>query len=166
MSFFLVFFNLCLASYLHHLLVRRKQKHQNGYFSSLCPDFYLCMAFFLVMLWPLFMEKGGQNAAEKIKVRVGVCQPYLKNKWSPENIKSSKRTLVEQTKFLSSLNPDLIVWPEASTPYPINLDRNWVENLCKDTGIPILAGAIIREEEISYNAVVKIEPDSGLGQEW
>lgn len=165
-SFFLVFFNLCLASYLHHLLVRRKQKHPNGYFSSLCPDFYLCMAFFLLMLSPLFMEKGEGEAVEKIKIRVGVCQPYLTNKWAPENIKSSKRTLVEQTKILSSLNPDLIVWPEASTPYPINLDRTWVENLCKDTGVPILVGAIIREEEYSYNAVVKVEPDSGLSQEW
>jgi apolipoprotein N-acyltransferase len=64
------------------------------------------------------------------------------------------------------LNPDLIVWPEASTPYPVNLDRAWVEKLCQETGIPILAGAIIREEELSYNAVVKVEPESGLSKEW
>ena len=32
--------------------------------------------------------------------------------------------------------------------------------------IPILAGAIILEEELSYNAVVKVEPQSGLRKEW
>jgi len=165
-SFFLVFFNLCVGSYLHHLLIRRRRNPPNGYFSSLCPDFYICMAFFLLMLSPLFLDKPEQLLSDKKRIRVGVCQPYLKNKWAPENIASSKRALIEQTKILASLNPDLIVWPEASTPYPVNLDRAWVEKLCQEIGIPILAGAIIREEEWSYNAVVKVEPESGLSKEW
>ena len=46
-SFFLIFFNLCLASYLHHLLVRRRIGSNSGYFSSLCPEFYMfACAFF------------------------------------------------------------------------------------------------------------------------
>ena len=53
----------------------------------------------------------------------------------------------------------MIVWPEASTPYPVNLDRDWVEKLSKDIDVPILAGAIIREEDLSYNAVAMITPD-------
>ena len=165
-SFFLIFFNLCLLSYLHHLLVRRRENRQSGYFSSLCPEFYLCMAFFLVMLSPLFFRSAKKEHHEIAKIRVGVCQPYLKNKWSPENISSHKRTLIEQTKLLSSLSPDLIVWPEASTPYPVNLDRAWVEKLSKDINIPLLAGAIIREEDLSYNSVVMIDPKEGLESEW
>ena len=45
-SFFLVFFNLTIASYLHHLLIRRR-KRQGGAFSSFCPDFYMesCFSF-------------------------------------------------------------------------------------------------------------------------
>ena len=60
------------------------------------------------------------------------------------------------------MKPDLIVWPEASTPYPVNLDRGWVESLSKDIDIPILAGAIVREEDFSYNSVVMISPEKGL----
>ena len=39
-SFFLIFFNLCTASYLHHLLVRRHQV--KGFLNrSICPDLYI-----------------------------------------------------------------------------------------------------------------------------
>ena len=165
-SFFLIFFNLCLASYLHHLLVRRRSGSSSSYFSSLCPEFYVCMCFFLVMLSPLFLKSTATNIHDKAKIRIGICQPYLKNKWSPENISDHKTTLIKQTTILASLSPDLIVWPEASTPYPVNLDRLWIEKLSQDIEIPILAGAIIREEELSYNAVVMIDPSSGLVEEW
>ncbi|MDA7756801.1 apolipoprotein N-acyltransferase [Opitutales bacterium] len=165
-SFFLVFFNLCLASYLHHLLVRRRRQDRSGYFSSMCPDFYICMAFFLIMLLPLILRSKKSELAESVSVKVGVCQPYLLNKWAPENIAHNKRTLIEQTNVLSSLRPDLIVWPEASTPYAVNLDRGWVEKLSKEGDTPILAGAIIKENELSYNSVVKIDPLHGLEQEW
>ena len=165
-SFFLIFFNLCLFSYLHHLLVRRRKNRQRGYISSLCPEFYICMAFFLAMLSPLFFRSAKKEHHQIAEIRVGVCQPYLKNKWSPENISSHKRTLIEQTKILSSLSPDLIVWPEASTPYPVNLDRAWVEKLSAEINIPILAGAIIREEDLSYNSVVMINPRDGIQKEW
>jgi apolipoprotein N-acyltransferase len=39
-SFFLIFFNLCIGSYLHHLFVRRRQAV--GFFNrSICPELYL-----------------------------------------------------------------------------------------------------------------------------
>ena len=165
-SFFLIFFNLCLSSYVYHLLVRRWKNRQSNYLSSLCPEFYICMAFFLAMLSPLFITNSNSKDTSFEKFKVGVCQPYLKDKWSGENILTHKRTLIEQTKLLSTLEPDLIVWPEASTPYPVNLDRDWVEKLSKDVDVPILAGAIIREEELSYNAVAMITPDKGLQGNW
>ncbi|OUU42830.1 MAG: apolipoprotein N-acyltransferase [Verrucomicrobia bacterium TMED56] len=161
-SFFLVFFNLSLASYLHHLLVRRHSAKSKGAFTSMCPEFYLCMFFFLGMLSPILFKNTYSNGSDKVSIRVGICQPYLLEKWSPENIKKNKQTLIEQTKLLGSLSPDLIVWPEASTPYAVNLDRQWVEDLSKEVSAPILAGAIVKEPEASYNCVVKINPDTGL----
>ena len=128
-----------------------------------CPEFTCAWLSFWSCCPPYFQIARHHEIA---KIRVGVCQPYLKNKWSPENISSHKRTLIEQTKLLASLSPDLIVWPEASTPYPVNLDRAWVEKLSKDIDIPILAGAIIREEDLSYNSVVMIDPKEGLESEW
>ena len=53
LSFFLIFFNLCIGSYLHHLLVRRRLV-RSGVFSSFCPDFYLGIIFFLLLLAPFF----------------------------------------------------------------------------------------------------------------
>ena len=34
------------------------------------------------------------------------------------------------------MKPDLIVWPEASTPYALNKDPAWVEELVRQTSIP------------------------------
>ena len=165
-SFFLIFFNLCLASYLHHLLVRRQRQSRNGYFSSMCPDFYVCMAFFLIMLLPIILKTQNNKHGDAISIKIGICQPYLLDKWAPENVASNKSRLIEQTKALSSMNPDLIVWPEASTPYAVNLDRGWVEQLSREIDLPILAGAIVKEGELSYNSVVKIDPRMGLNKEW
>ena len=50
-SFFLVFFNLSLASYAHHLLVRRR-KRTGGVLSSLCPDLYAGILLLTVMVSP------------------------------------------------------------------------------------------------------------------
>lgn len=161
-SFFLIFFNFSLASYVHHLFVRRRLRSHNSYFSSLCPEFYLCMLFFLGMLSPLLLNFQKRKATNDFSIKVGVCQPYLIDKWKAENVSINKTKLIEQTKILASLDPDLIVWPEASTPYPVNLDRNWVEKLSSATGIPILAGAIIKEDGLSFNSVVLIRPNSGL----
>ena len=120
------------------------------------------MLFFLGMLSPLLLNFQQRKAVNDFSIKVGVCQPYLIDKWKAENVSTNKRKLIEQTKILATLDPDLIVWPEASTPYPVNLDRSWVEKLSSDTGIPILAGTIIKEGGLSFNSVVLIRPNSGL----
>ena len=99
---------------------------------------FMFACFFLVML-SLFLKSTAASIQDKAKIHIGICQPYLKNKWSPENVSDHKNTLIKQTTILASLSPDLIVWPEASTPYPVNLDRLWIEKLSQDIEIPILA---------------------------
>ena len=169
-SFFLIFFNLCLASYLHHLLVRRTKDNPSGYFSNLCPDFYFCMLFFLLMLSPLFIKVDKSHLSvhenEGSNLRVGICQPYLKNKWISSNAQKNKDLLIEQTKLVALQRPDVIFWPEASTPFAVNEDRAWVEELSAEINIPLLIGSVIKKDEVSYNSVVAISPSSGLGQEF
>lgn len=166
-SFFLVFFNLTLASYLHHLLVRRRNR-QGGAFSSFCPDFYVGILLFVLMVSPFFLFRTGgtENMAEERTIRVGVCQPYLTNKWQGESVALHKEILTRQTKFLALTKPDLIVWPEASTPYPVNLDSLWVEDLVRETGIPMLIGAVVREEGQAFNTISLVSPREGLSPEW
>ena len=169
-SFFLIFFNLCLASYVHHLLVRRTKGNPSGYFSNLCPDFYFCMLFFLVMLSPLFIKVDKSHLPvhenEEPNLRVGICQPYLKDKWISSNAQKNKNLLIEQTKLVALQCPDVIFWPEASTPFAVNEDRAWVEELSAEINIPLLIGSVINKDEVSYNSVVAISPSSGLGQEF
>ena len=38
----------------------------------------------------LIFRSAKKEHHEIAKIRVGVCQPYLKNKWSPENISHIK----------------------------------------------------------------------------
>jgi apolipoprotein N-acyltransferase len=164
-SFFLVFFNLCVGSYLHHLLIRRRKAE--GFFNrSICPELYLGILMLFLMVYPFFSKFNTKDNFPEKTIRVGICQPYLQDKWEEGRAVQHKETLRKQTQFLAHIKPDVILWPEASTPYPINLDRLWVEELAKNTGIPILAGSVIREDEASYNAMTYIDPVDGMQPEW
>ena len=164
-SFFLVFFNLSIAAYIYHLFVRKRSHSSQGFINSLCPEFYVCMCFFIFMLYPLFSpNKSDLINQQNISFKVGVCQPYLQDKWMASEAKKQKALLIRQTKLISLLQPDLIVWPEASTPYAVNEDREWVEKLVNEINIPLIIGAVIRGENGSYNSVVKISPKDGLGE--
>jgi apolipoprotein N-acyltransferase len=164
-SFFLVFFNLCIASYLHHLLVRRRTAH--GFFNrSICPELYLGIFLLFLMVYPFFAQLKSQEDFPVKTLKVGICQPYLQDKWVEGRATKHKETLRKQTRFLSLVRPDIILWPEASTPYPINLDRLWVEQLAEEIGVPILAGSVVREDQASYNTMVYVDPVSGMRPEW
>ena len=164
-SFFLVFFNLCVGAYIYHLLVRRQTA--TGFFSrSICPELYLGLLLLFFMVYPYFTKIHSRSGNDERFIKVGICQPYLLDKWVEGRAVEHKEKLRKQTEFLSLLEPDIIIWPEASTPYPINLDRVWVEELAAKSGIPILAGSVIREEGNSYNAMVYIDPVKGINPEW
>ena len=164
-SFFLLVFNICLASYLHHLLVRRRQ-NEGFSLSSFCPDFYFGLIVFILMLQPFFGNQRQGSTYEETKVlKVGVCQPYLSEKWDGNRVLENKETLIRQTKFLALLDPDLIVWPEASTPYAVNLDRKWVEDLAKEANCTLMIGAVVKEGEFSYNTVSQVTLEGGLNPE-
>ncbi len=165
-AFFLVFFNLCIGSYAHHLLIRRR-KNQGFFNRSFCPELYLGILLLLLMTAPFFLSYTQPKSPSNDQVvKIGVCQPYLTEKWESGRAVMHKETLRRQTEFLSLLRPDLILWPEASTPYALNLDRAWVEQLSKKIGIPLLVGSVIQEDEASYNSMVYVDPQKGMNPEW
>ncbi len=164
-SFFLIFFNLSVCSYLHHLFIRRRQG--KGFLNrTICPELYISLFLLFLMVYPFFINQKTNRIADKKILKVGICQPYLLDKWQEGNAVKHKQLLQKQSEFLSLAQPDIIIWPEASTPYPINLDRLWIEKLARKTGIPILAGSVIREEDASYNALVYVDPKKGINPEW
>lgn len=164
-SFFLIFFNLSLGSYVHHLLIRRRLA-QGFWNRSLCPELYLAISLLFLMVYPYFLKRDTMLVSKERILRIGICQPYLQDKWMEGRATQHKETLRKQTEFLSLVKPDVILWPEASTPYPVNLDRLWVEELARNTNIPIIAGSVVREEDRSYNTMVYIDPLTGMNPEW
>ena len=165
-SFFLVCFNLCLASYVHHLLIRRKKRNGN-IFSSLCPDLYFGLFALFFMVSPFFLRHEASSGKFKSNsIQVGICQPYLTEKWQQSKSNTHREILSRQTLLLGAMNPDLIVWPEAATPNGLRVDAVWIEELSNSTSTPLLIGATVREENHNYNSVARIIPVSGLDHEW
>ena len=154
-SFFLVFFNLSLAFYIHHLFVRKRGDSSKGSLILFAQNFMYVCVFYYSCCTRFSRDKRVGHDNETVSFKVGVCQPYLKDKWIASEAKKHKASLIRQTKLISLLEPDVIVWPEASTPYAINEDRGWVENLVNEINIPLLIGAVIRKENGSYNCVVR-----------
>ena len=75
--------------------------------------------------------------------------------------------LERETLRAASLQPDLILWPEAATPFPIldndnHLMLDWIQRLVNHTDIPLLSGNIARFEKTYYNGVFLVEPEFGL----
>ncbi len=163
-SFFLVLFNLGLASYLHHLLIRRRLG-KGGVLGNFCPDFYFVLIVFIFMVSPFFLFRNGA-VEESENFKVGLCQPYLKEKWRGGNALIHKDTLKRQTLFLGLMNPDVIVWPEASTPHALNKDSPWVEDLSRQTKTPLLIGAVLKGEDAIYNTISEILPQTGFADNW
>ena len=163
-SFFLVFFNLSICSYLHHLLVRR-QNSKGGIFGNMCPDFYLAILLFVFLLSPFFLVKNRPSSVTQ-QYKIGLCQPYLLEKWKDGNAGLHKEILKRQTLFLGLMNPDLIVWPEASTPYALNKDTAWVEKLASETKTPLLIGAVLKDADSIYNTISEILPETGFMNNW
>jgi apolipoprotein N-acyltransferase len=166
-SFFLVFFNLCVGSYLHHLLVRRRKSSSKGIANNMCPDVYLGLAFLVVMLSPIFFSSPNHQD-EVPMLRAGFVQPYLLEKWEAGKAARHKDTLRRHSHILASTKPDVILWPEASTPYAIDEDATWVEDISKRTQLPMIVGAITKSADppLSYNSVCSITPRHGLAPKY
>ena len=162
-SFFLVFFNLCIASYLHHLLVRRRKTIRTGIAGNMCPDFYVGLAFIVVMLSPILFSPPSHHD-EVPMIRAGFVQPYLLDKWEAGKAARHKDTLRRHSRILAATRADVILWPEASTPYAINEDPIWVEDISTQTQLPMIVGAITKSADppLSYNSVCSITPQHGL----
>ena len=166
-SFFLIFFNLCIASYLHHLLVRRRKIARTGITGSMCPDFYLGLAILMLVLSPVFLSPP-RHHKEVPMLRAGFVQPYLLEKWEVGKAARQKDTLRRHSNILAATRPDVILWPEASTPYAVNQDPTWVEDICKRAQIPMVIGAITKSGDppVSYNSVCSITAQEGLTPEY
>ncbi len=91
-------------------------------------------------------------------------------KWDPSQSDSIFNTLGSLTAKAANTHPDLILWPEAATPFAVKGDprvQAWTEELVRRCKTPLLLGSISITDrhlatEVWKNAAFVIDPVSGL----
>lgn len=153
-SFVLVIMNLGFAAYAHRLFregVTGLNKRSQEFFLAL----FLLLACVCVHLTESFNRRGfNQRLA-----RIAVVQPYIPQdvKWDPARAPAILDVLEQTTLAAARAKPDLIVWPEATTPLAVRGDagaQRFVESLVRRADVPLLLGSIV------------VEAAGGAGEQW
>jgi apolipoprotein N-acyltransferase len=164
-SFILIVFNLGFAAYGHRLLREKKSGLRRR-----SPEF---MAALLILMFPSFLlltDVFNQQRQELVKM--SLVQPDVPQtvKWDPSHGPAIADTLEQLTLNASLDHPDVILWPEAVTPWAVQGDataRAFVESISARAHLPLLLGSIAIEhagqsDEAWYNGVFLVTPKAGL----
>ena len=168
-SFLLIYFNFCIAQTLRSRVVTKERKLWTGWFSL---DLYVAMAALGLCIFVFFKSLPSRDAAQEL-LTAAVVQPYIapELKWDETKELENLAILERQTRFVASLESDLVLWPEAATPWPIvgypEMQAR-VEALADEIGKPILMGNLFadREAGLWYNGAFLVEPTTGLADDF
>ena len=165
-SFILILFNLATAAYAHRIFYEgatglRKRS----------PEFMVALLVLIFSSFPFLTEMMGPP--RRPLARVSLIQPYI-----PQNEKWDAARATEVLNILAKVTfeandtgtPDLIIWPEAATPWILYHDPNvagWLEYVVKRTGKPLLLGCAYTElsgrpDELWYNGAFMVDPVTGV----
>jgi apolipoprotein N-acyltransferase len=166
-SFVLVAMNIGFAAYAHRLFfegamgLRRRSQ-----------EFLLALFLLLVCLSIQVQDTFNRQQYTAPLGRVAFVQPDIPQevKWDPAHDREVLDTLEKTTLATLSSHPDLILWPEASTPWPVQNDplvRGLVESLAKRAQASLVLGSVAVEHpgaagETWHNSAFVVSPTSGL----
>jgi apolipoprotein N-acyltransferase len=164
-SFILVAFNLGIAAYADRLLHSKETGLRRR-----SPEFMFAL---LLLIFPSFLLlRETYNQQRREVARVALVQPYIPQqvKWDPAQGPGILEVLRTLTLTAGADRPDLIVWPEAVTPWAVRGDdgtRAFVEDLSARVQRPMLLGSIAIErrggpDEGWFNGAFVVTPDFGL----
>jgi apolipoprotein N-acyltransferase len=168
-SFLLVFFGLGTAAY-----ARRIFSEGATGLRKRSPEFGIALLLLIGFSFPFVAD---MTSAQRLPLaRVALVQPYIPQteKWDAKFASSVLKTLEQVTTLANDRGaPDLIVWPEAVTPWPLQREPNvqaWLEHISKKTGKPLLLGSIwagpgADGKEIWRNGAFVVDPVAGLSKE-
>jgi apolipoprotein N-acyltransferase len=137
-----------------------------------CPEFIVAMVLLLGCLLLTARDTFNRARFHRPWATVGIVQPAIPQsvKWEPEEARGILRVLEEETLKVAAARPDLLVWPEATTPLAARGDEGmqvWVERLARRAGRPILLGSVAHEADEEgglrwWNAVLLATPEAGV----
>jgi apolipoprotein N-acyltransferase len=168
-SFVLIAMNLGFAAYAHRLI--REARSGLGRRSQ---EFFAALFLLLVCVATQLQETINRGHYSVSLGRFAFVQPYIPQeiKWDNSKGPAILQVLESLTLAAGETKPDLIIWPEATTPWAVKGDpemRTWVEHLSARAGAPLLLGSIAiqpsatnPEAEDWLNAVFAVDPTTGL----
>ena len=166
-SFVIVAVNLGFAAYAHRLF----REGATG-FNKRSQEFFLALFLVLTCFSVHVQETFNRGRFSVPLARVAFVQPYIPQdvKWDPAKGPGIRDVLIETTLKAAATKPDLILWPEAVTPFAVRGDaneQNFVESLAKRAQTPLLLGSVATEnrgaaDERWFNGAFVVAPDSGL----
>ena len=171
MSFVLVMMNLGFAAYAHRLFregaVGLNKRSQ---------EFFLALFLLMACLCVHFQEVFNRFRYNVPVGRVAFVQPYIPQdvKWDPAKGPGILDVLEKTTLAAAATKPDLIVWPEAVTPWAVRGDdtvKAFVESLTRRAQAPLLLGSIAIEKSgtpgaLWFNGAFVVTPDKGLAADY
>jgi len=164
-SFLLIFFNCCVAQTMRNRFVRREQKMWTGWFS---PDLYMGMAGLGLCIYVFFSSLPAPESRREL-FSADVVQPYITPdfKWDTDREMENLEILEWHTRAAANSGSDLVLWPEAATPWPVvgypEMQAR-VLRLAGEIDKPILMGSLGYEKGVDlwYNGVALAYPDGRL----
>ncbi|MEY4488544.1 MAG: hypothetical protein RIQ79_1052 [Verrucomicrobiota bacterium] len=166
-SFVLITVNVAFAAYAHKLI-----KGTVNTARTRCPEFIAAMVLLLGCLLLTVRETFNRGRYHVAWANVGIIQPAIPQslKWDIGATDAVLRTLEDETLKAAAMRPDLLLWPEATTPLAVFGDpgmKAWTESLVRKSSVPLLMGSIGRErvdtpDESWVNGVFLVTPENGL----
>jgi len=136
------------------------------------PEFLLALFLLMVCVSVQVQEAFNSARFSRKLADVAFVLPNIPQavKWDPSRGQDILQTLEKLTLLAAATGPDLIVWPEATTPWAVRGDertRAWIESLDARAKAPLLLGSIAIDQpgqpgESWYNAMFVVTPDAGL----
>ncbi len=166
-SFVVVAVNLGFAAYAHRLL----RENVTG-LNKRSQEFFLAL-FLVLTCFSVHVQQTFNRVHYGVPLgRIAFVQPYIPQnlKWDSAQEPEIRAVLIKQTLAAAATKPDLILWPEAATPWAVRGDDNmkaFVESLAKRANTPMVLGSIAIEkggtpDAAWLNGAFVATPDRGL----
>lgn len=170
-SFVLVMMNLGFAAYAHRLF----REGVTG-INKRSQEFFLALFLLLACVSVHFTEVFNRRGYNQRLARIAIAQPYIEQdvKWDPARIPAILDVLQKTTLEAAKARPDLILWPEASTPLAVRGHaeaKTFVESLVQRAQVPLLLGSVAIEkpnapDEHWVNGAFLVTPEGGVSENY
>jgi apolipoprotein N-acyltransferase len=167
-SFIIIFFNIAIALCIAQFF--KNKKPGCACFVRMCPEFYCAL---LLLLGNTFLYTSAlrKSVEEESLFSVAWVQPYVPAslKWSETEANKHIQVLELLTQHAALGRPDLILWPESCTPYPVYGDYRmeaWVDAFSERIEAPILMGNVAVTPTGWYNGIFFVSDEWGIAPEF